>query len=75
MWQVALVEELDLKLVSISHIFPQGVLSPITLLCAGAGGEWDRAIATCEPGLLLYSVPIAALSGEGVGTEGLEQNP
>lgn len=34
-----------------SHIFPQGVLSAITLVGGGPGDGWAGTGAECEPGL------------------------
>ena len=47
------------------HIFPQGVVTTLTLLGAVAGDGGARAGSRCEAGLPLCSVAITALSWVG----------
>ena len=52
---------------SMSHIFPQGVLAAITLVGGGAGDRRASARARCEPGLLYCSVANRTFLGVGSG--------
>ena len=61
--------------VSMSHIFPQGVLSAITLVGGWAGDGGARTRANCDPGLLLCSVANTTLLGVESGPRLLEQKP
>ena len=56
--------------VSMSHIFPQGVLAAITLVGGGAGYGGAKARASCELGLLLCLVAITFLLGTVRGSQG-----
>lgn len=51
--------------VNTNHIFPQCMLSVITLLEDGAGGRGAKARARCESELTLFLMAITALSGVG----------
>ena len=46
-----------------SHIFPQGVLSAITLVGGGPGDGWAGTGAECEPGLPPCLLTISTLLG------------
>ena len=48
--------------VNTSRIFPQDVQAAITLVGGGTGDRGAKARGRCEPGLLLCSVAITALS-------------
>ena len=58
-----LVAELDLTWKE--DIFPQGVLSAVTLVGGGAGDRGARARSKCEVGLSLCSVAVTTLLGVG----------
>ena len=74
-YPVALVGELDLTL-SRSHVFPQWVLTAITLAGVGtAGDEVSQARARCEMRLLFCSVANTTLLGVGVSPKLVEPKP
>ena len=74
MCSMALVRELDFDM-NISHIFPQGVLTAITLLGGWAIERVARTGARSEPGLALCSVAVTTVSGVGSGSKLLKQKP
>lgn len=57
------------------HFFLQGMLAVLTLVEDGGGEGGVRSRASCEMGLLFYSVAIAIFSGAGPGLKLLEQKP
>lgn len=61
--------------VSMGHIFLQEVLAATTLVGGRAEDGVTRARAICEPGFLLCSVAVTALSRAGSGPEVLKQKP
>ena len=60
---------------SMSHIFPHGVLAGITLVGGGAGDEGARSRARCELGLMLCSVADITLFEARLGPKLLKQKP
>lgn len=60
--------------VNTSDIFPQGVLTAITLV-GGAKGAGARGRGRCELGLPFCSVAVTTLLGLGVGFMLLGQKP
>ena len=58
--------------VSMGCIFPWGLLAVTARVGNRSGVEGARARTRCELGLLLCSMAITALSGVGLGPEGLE---
>lgn len=61
--------------VSMGHIFLQEVLAATTLVGGRAEDGVTRARAMCEPGFLLCSVAVTALSRAGSGPKVLKQKP
>lgn len=61
--------------VSMGHIFLQEVLAATTLVGGRAEDGVTRARAICEPGFLLCSVAVTALSRAGSGPEVLSRSP
>lgn len=55
----------DMENVGRGYFFPKNVLAGITLVGGGAGDGGARARAMCELGLLLCSVAVTALFGQG----------
>ena len=60
---------------SMSHIFPQGMLAAITLLGGGARDEGTRAGARCELRLLLCSVASTTLLGAELSPMLIQKKP
>ena len=61
--------------VSTGHIVPEGVQAATTLVGGRAEDGVTRARAMCEPGFLLCSVAVTALSRAGSGPKVLKQKP
>ena len=61
--------------VIMGHVFPQGALAAITMVGSDGGDGVGRVRARYEPGLLLYLMANTIISGAGVGSTLLKQNP
>ena len=61
--------------VSAGCVFPGGVLAAAALVGGRAEDGVTRARAMCEPGFLLCSVAVTALSRAGSGPKVLKQKP